>query len=177
MGENYYPVIQQGAGLANVGSAISASSYVLVDGQPDGKVKAELGGRSDRTGAYQVSFTLNNLTKESQNYLLSAELFTQAVEEGYKTPDDEYWAELGEAYETAQLLSQHTAGLQANVAWSINGKAVELDNRLIHMDFNGDGSIDADDAQALLDYVAGDTDGHLQSGLCRFGWGSSHYVL
>ena len=42
-GENYYPVIQQGAGLANVGSAISASSYVLVDGQPDGKVKAELG--------------------------------------------------------------------------------------------------------------------------------------
>ncbi|MFR0733350.1 MAG: hypothetical protein ACLSHU_03275 [Oscillospiraceae bacterium] len=38
---------------------------------------------------------------------------------------------------------------------SINGKAVELDNRLIHMDFNGDGSIDADDAQALLDYVAG----------------------
>jgi len=154
-GENYYPVIQQGAGLANVGSAISASSYVLVDGQPDGKVKAELGDDPDRTGAYQVSFTLNNLTKESQNYLLSAELFTQAVEEGYKTPDDEYWAELGEAYETAQLLSQHTAGLQANVAWSINGKAVELDNRLIHMDFNGDGSIDADDAQALLDYVAG----------------------
>ena len=91
-GESYYPVIQQGAGLANVGSAISASSYVLVDGQPDGKVKAELGDDPDRTGAYQVSFTLNNLTKESQNYLLSAELFTQAVEEGYKTPNDEYWA-------------------------------------------------------------------------------------
>ncbi len=82
------PVIQQGAGLANVGSAISASSYVLVDGQPDGKVKAELGDDPDRTGAYQFRFTLNNLTNESQNYLLSAELFTQAVEEDYASEDE-----------------------------------------------------------------------------------------
>ena len=47
---SYYPAIQQGAGLANVGSAISASSYVVVDGQPDGKVKAELGDDPERTG-------------------------------------------------------------------------------------------------------------------------------
>ncbi len=33
-----------------MGSAISASSYVLVDGQPDGKVKAELGDDPERTG-------------------------------------------------------------------------------------------------------------------------------
>ncbi len=74
---SYYPAIQQGAGLANVGSAISASSYVLVDGQPDGKVKAELGDDPERTGKYQFRFTLNNLTDESQEYLLSAALFTQ----------------------------------------------------------------------------------------------------
>ena len=48
----YYPVIQQGAGLANVGKAVSAQSYVLVDGQPDGKVKAELGDDPNRTGKY-----------------------------------------------------------------------------------------------------------------------------
>lgn len=39
----YYPVLQQGAGLAQVDKAIAAQSYVLVDGQSDGKVKAELG--------------------------------------------------------------------------------------------------------------------------------------
>lgn len=39
----YYSVLQQGAGLADVLAATSASSYVTVDGQPDGKVKVELG--------------------------------------------------------------------------------------------------------------------------------------
>lgn len=38
-----YPVIQQGAGLGNANDAMNADSYILVDGQPDGKVKAELG--------------------------------------------------------------------------------------------------------------------------------------
>ncbi len=54
---SYYPVIQQGAGLANVGNAVSSGSYVLVDGQPDGKVKAELGDDPERTGVYSFSFT------------------------------------------------------------------------------------------------------------------------
>lgn len=40
---NYYSVLQQGAGLANTAAATSADSYVLVNGQDDGKVKAELG--------------------------------------------------------------------------------------------------------------------------------------
>lgn len=42
----YYSILRQGAGLAAVDQAIGAASYILVDGQPDGKVKAELEGRS-----------------------------------------------------------------------------------------------------------------------------------
>lgn len=50
---NFFPVIQQGAGLVNTAAATSADTYVLVDGQPDGKVKAELGEDPERRGEYQ----------------------------------------------------------------------------------------------------------------------------
>lgn len=41
--KSWYSILRQGAGLANVSNAIHAESYVLVNGQPDGKVKVELG--------------------------------------------------------------------------------------------------------------------------------------
>ena len=52
-----YPVIQQGAGLGNINDAMNADSYIMVDGQPDGKVKAELGDDPDRTGVYTFDYT------------------------------------------------------------------------------------------------------------------------
>ncbi len=122
---SYYPVIQQGAGLANVGNAISASSYVLVDGQPDGKVKAELGDDPERTGAYQFSFTLNNLTEESQEYLLSAALFTQDLFEDYASESEQWLEENGEEFETAWYLSKTTTALDADVTWTVDGKTVK----------------------------------------------------
>ena len=152
---SYYPAIQQGAGLANVGSAISASSYVLVDGQPDGKVKAELGDDPERTGKYQFRFTLSNLTDESQEYLLSAALFTQDLFEDYASESDQWLEEIGEEFETAWYLSKTTTTLDADVTWTVDGKTVEADSRLIHMDFDGNGTVNRDDAQALLDYIAG----------------------
>ena len=154
---SYYPAIQQGAGLANVGDAISASAYVLVDGQPDGKVKAELGDDPERTGKYQFSFTLNNLTSEVQEYLLSADLFTQDLFESYASENDQWIAEYYDdiEYRTAWYLSKTTTALDADIAWTVDGKAMELDNGLVHMDFDGNGIVNRDDAQALLDYASG----------------------
>ena len=77
--DNYYSILNQGAGLANVGAAVSAKSYVLVDGQPDGKVKVELGDDPARTGVYSFSFTLNNLTGTDATYNLSGDVFSQDV--------------------------------------------------------------------------------------------------
>ncbi len=79
---NYYPVIRQGAGLANVGDAVAANSYILMDenatqSAKDGKVKVELLDDPEKTGAYEFGFTLNNLRQESQQYVLSSALFTQ----------------------------------------------------------------------------------------------------
>ena len=128
---------------------------MLVDGQPDGKVKAELGDDPERTGKYQFRFTLNNLTDESQEYLLSAALFTQDLFEDYASESDQWLEEIGEEFETAWYLSKTTTTLDADVTWTVDGKTVEADSRLIHMDFDGNGTVNRDDAQALLDYIAG----------------------
>ena len=71
-----YSVRNQGAGLASIENMILADSYILVDGQPDGKVKAELGdGTAERT----FTFSVNNLTDSEKTYSLSAEIMTNGV--------------------------------------------------------------------------------------------------
>lgn len=77
--EIYYSILQQGAGLVNTSAATSADSYILVDGQEDGKVKVELGDDPDRTGEYSFAFTVTNLDGAEHQYDLSADVFTQAV--------------------------------------------------------------------------------------------------
>lgn len=72
-----YSVRNQGAGLANVRKATSAESFIMVDGQPDGKVKAELG---DGTRPWSFSFRINNLTGEALTYDLSAKMMTTGTD-------------------------------------------------------------------------------------------------
>lgn len=132
----YYPVIQQGAGLANVQAAITSPTYLTVDGQPDGKVKVELGDDADRTGEYQFRFQLHNLGETELAYQLSGDLFTQKIENGY--------------------LTTNTCTVDAAIDFAVNGAAVmQPDASITDCDFNGDGYINRADAQALLDYVTG----------------------
>ena len=81
-GHGYYPVLRQGAGLANVGKALAADSYILMGedaggSYADGKVKVELGDDPERNGTYTFSFSIHNLTNEEKTYALSADFFTQ----------------------------------------------------------------------------------------------------
>ena len=141
----YNSVLQQGAGLANVADAIQADSYILMSesanaGAKDGKVKVELGDDPARTGSYQTSFTLYNLTDTAADYYLSADIFTQDM-----------FAYAGNTY-----LDTLTAPLAASVEWSADGKALEKSVWELG-DVNGDGKINTGDAQTILDYVAGNT--------------------
>ena len=80
-----YSVRNQGAGLANIQDAISAQSFILVNGDSDGKVKAELG---DGDQGWDFTFTLYNLTDEAQAYDLDASILTTdtlVVKDGSKT--------------------------------------------------------------------------------------------
>ena len=141
----YWSVLKQGAGLANVNKAIAAQSYIQMRADAttayaDGKVKAELGDDPAREGVYRFSFTLHNLTDTEQPFTLSADLFTQDLFAG----EDEIL-----------YMNTCTTMLQADVSWTVNGQALAPVEHMTDMDFDGNTMVNADDVQALLDYVVG----------------------
>lgn len=145
---SYWSVLQQGAGLANVGSAIAAQSYILMGADAtaswaDGKVNAELGDDPDRDGVYSFSFSINNLTDETQKYALSADLFTQGLFRYY----------VNETGDIGYYMDTATAALDASAVWTVDGKVVQPGSAA---DFDGDGDSDGDDCDALLAYIAGE---------------------
>ena len=145
--KNYYSVLKQGAGLANVGAAVSANSYILMGENAtktyaDGKVKAELGADPAREGVYSFSFSINNMTSEAQKYALSADLFTQDLFEGI----------VNNAGETGMYMDTLVTNLAAITTWKVNG--VSVANSAMY-DFNGDNVANGEDAVALLEYVIG----------------------
>ncbi len=144
-GDGYYPVLRQGAGLANVANAVTSGTYILMDeganaGAADGKVKVELGDDPTRTGKYSFGFTIHNLEDEAAYFDLSADFFTQSL-----------MSSDGVNFEDTR-----TTPVASNVKWTVDGEyAAFLNDTLKDCDFNGDGKVDADDGQALLDYVTG----------------------
>lgn len=147
----YYPVMQQGAGLANVEKAMNADTYILMDedasaGAADGKVKAELGDDPSRSGEYEIGFTLYNPSEENRFFRLTGDFFTQKS-----------FVSDGVGY-----LGTSTVPLEADVRFTVDGDPV-IFAILGHpeWDFNGDGAVDEDDGQMLLDYCSGalDADG------------------
>lgn len=139
----YYAVMNQGAGLANVGNAVNAQSYVLVKENlsgtaSDGKVKAELGDDPDRTGDYTVDFSVTNFSDEDTEYTFSADMFTQDM-----------FADGGYTY-----LDTYTTPLDVDVTYTVDGEKF-VPNTGFECDVDKDGDTDADDAQAIIDYVVG----------------------
>ncbi|MBQ1675380.1 MAG: S8 family serine peptidase [Oscillospiraceae bacterium] len=136
----YYPVLRQGAGLANVGAAVSAKSFIAMNQDAtacydDGKVKAELGEDADRDGSYSYSFTIRNMSDRDLTYNLRTDLFTQ--------DQDGTW------------LLPTTVALNATVTYDYEGQTVAPNQH----DVNKDGVTNAADAQAILDYLTGNVSG------------------
>ena len=153
-GEYTYSVMNQGAGLANVGNAVSAASYILMKDNlsgtaADGKVKAEFGDDPARTGEYTFEFSINNLSGTVQEYTFSTDLFTQDI----------FAARYGEDSDaTTFMMDLLTASLAANVTYDVDGKTI-VPTVGYECDVNKDGKTDAADAQAILNYTTGANDG------------------
>ena len=147
-GGNYYSIMLQGAGLANVGNAVTARSFLMMEDDAtvsaaDGKVKAELGQSTE--GKYSYSFTIYNPSEYDLLYDLSTDLFTQQefVYDGLNIA--------GEVSEYTYL-DTWTIGMDGDVKYTFPYSDA------VH-DVDKDGDTDADDAQAILDYVSGENDG------------------
>ena len=152
-GEYIYSVMNQGAGLANVGNAVSAASYILMKDNlsgtaADGKVKAEFGDDPERTGEYTFEFSINNLSGTVQEYTFSADVFTQDI----------FQSAYNAAGDSAVFMDTLTAPLAADVTYDVDGKTF-VPTVGYKCDVNKDGKTDAADAQAILDYTTGANDG------------------
>ena len=139
-GEEYYPVLRQGSGLADVYAATKSLSVISMNedataSYADGKVKVEFGDDPDKTGVYTYSFNITNISDTDLTYKLSTDIFTQSLESD------------GESL----YLSPNTWGIDADVKY-------EFEQEESH-DVDKDGDTDSDDAQALLDYITGVVDG------------------
>ncbi len=75
----YYSPRLQGAGLANVGNAVSTPAYITVEGELIGKL--ELGDDPERTGTYALNFLVHNITDQALTYQAKAVLLRPAVGE------------------------------------------------------------------------------------------------
>lgn len=138
---NYYPVLRQGSGLADVLAATKSLSFIMMNedataSYADGKVKAELGDDPNRDGLYTYSFNITNFSDQDLVYELSTDIFSQQV-----VVSSSY------AY-----LSPDTWLLDADVSYELSSVGAQHD-------VDRDGDTDTDDAQALLDYITGVVDG------------------
>ena len=143
----YYPVLQQGAGLGEAHLATMAKSYITMNedataSYADGKVKVELGQDAAREGVYTFSYNINNFSDVEMTYELDTYVFTQAIagNAGYGT-------------------LQYTGTAELNGYFGDGAYEVEYDypTRLPNEhDVNMDGETNKDDAQAILDKMTGE---------------------
>ena len=80
---NPYSPRKQGAGLADIGSAINTLAYLYVAGQ--NKTKLSLGDDVDKTGKYTLTFTLANLSPYAVSYNVNPIVMTESVSSDGKT--------------------------------------------------------------------------------------------
>ncbi len=88
-----YAVRKQGAGLANITSAIATDAYIVTYDREDGKImdksKIELGDDPSKNGIYTLKFGICNFGSSSLSYDISATVMTEGISDT-KTNDGEY---------------------------------------------------------------------------------------
>ena len=76
----YYSVRRQGAGMANISSAINSGTYITVAGT--NKAKLELGDDPEKTGIYEMTFSVVNFSDADKTYTLDTTVLGQKADGG-----------------------------------------------------------------------------------------------
>ena len=130
-----YSPRKQGSGLGNVYAAVTSPAYLLTDSKEttDGKVKFVLGDDPERTGVYEMDFTVNNLSDEALEYVFSAAINTMAVEE----------------HNGENFMSDSAYALDPAVTFTTDAPVCYV------YDLTGDNVVDSADAEVLLKIANG----------------------
>ncbi|MBQ9762450.1 MAG: leucine-rich repeat protein [Oscillospiraceae bacterium] len=79
-----YAVRKQGAGLANLFNSLNTTAYITTydkDGNPMDKPKLELGDDANKTGVYEMTFSIHNFGSAALSYDLGDYILTEGVSE------------------------------------------------------------------------------------------------
>lgn len=79
-----YSVRKQGAGLANLMNSIHTTAVITAydkDGNAKDKPKLELGDDPEKTGVYEMTFSIDNFGKKNLSYEIAAQVLTEGVSE------------------------------------------------------------------------------------------------
>ena len=123
---------KQGAGVLNVSAALNSDAYLSTTTDSAGRTKAELFDDAEKTGVYQFTFQVSNVTKDSLAY----DLDTSVLTNGYRTEQDED----GQDY---YLLSDSDTRLDAKTTY--DSKALGY-----YYDATADGKVDTRDIYDLM---------------------------
>lgn len=110
----YYSPRRQGAGLVNIGAAITTPAYITVDGQTVGKL--ELKDDPNWTGSYPVSFKVHNLTDTAVTYTVQA-----AVQRPGTTEDEDGSTFMLDSDVPVKTVSLGTVTVPANGEATVTG--------------------------------------------------------
>ena len=121
---DYAPVHEQGAGLMNLQKATTTKAYITVEGTIGNRPKVELGDDTEKTGHYEMTFTVHNFGTNEQQYTIEPTVLLNDI------------ALLG--YKDEQPVIVYSGN-----TWNI---AVGEEGEVLVGDANGDGRISIADA-------------------------------
>lgn len=130
----HYSPRKQGAGNANIYSAITSPAYLTVSGTTP---KVSMGDDDTRTGVYTFEFEVNNLSDRALTYTIGGYAMTDQVNLNYADRGMLFMGETGRKLEAAVTFTMGKGELSADC------------------DLNEDGKVNMDDVQLLLDMVNG----------------------
>ena len=80
----------QGAGLANLVSATATPAYLSNSAASEGRPKVEFGDDPNKTGVYEFSFEINNLSDEALVYGFDSSVMTESIYADYFIANSPY---------------------------------------------------------------------------------------
>ncbi len=119
-----YAVRKQGAGLADLYAALETPAYITTydkNGDAMDKTKLELGDDPNKTGVYEMSFTIHNFSSSAVSYDLGAYVLTEGVSDTLTNAGETTVTE--EAYALAGKLEivSVSGGTQSGSNITVNG--------------------------------------------------------
>ena len=161
-----YSPRNQGAGLADLVNATTASAYLSNPAASESRPKVEFGDDDDKNGVYEFTFELTNMADRERTFALSSSLLTETIVSDWFIGNAPYALEAEVTFGTSSgsnVLCYDfnddgvitTADARIVLQFAAGTLKIAEDNvHFAYLDVNADGAVDSADAKVITDYCA-----------------------